>query len=134
VSSSGSAPIAGGGAAPHVHDDPGPVPAASAEPVVRPHPEPVVLDIGGGFGALVVHWDADRIDTPIEISPAGADADRQHQHILERPTGPVTFHAAVFDRIPAGSYTLWAHDEPRARDVEIADGAVTELDWSAAAA
>lgn len=105
-----------------------------SEPVVRPHPEPVVLDIGGGFGALVVHWDAEHIDTPIEISPEGADADRQHQHILERPTGPETFHAAVFDRIAAGLYTLWVSDERRAENVEIADGAVTELDWSATAA
>jgi hypothetical protein len=104
----------------------------SPEPVVRPHPEPVVLDIGGGLGALVVHWDADQIDTPIEISPTGEDHDRQHQHILERPTGPETFHAAVFDRIPAGSYTLGGHGEVRAREVVIDDGAVTELDWSAA--
>lgn len=105
----------------------------SPEPVVRPHPEPVVLDIGGGLGALVVHWDADQIDTPIEISPTGEDGDRQHQHILERPTGPETFYAAVFDRIPAGTYTLWVHDEARAADVEITDGAVTELDWAAPA-
>lgn len=102
----------------------------SPEPVVRPHPEPVVLDIGGGLGALVVHWDADEIDTPIEISPTGEDHDRQHQHILERPVGGETFHAAVFDRIPAGTYTLWVRGEARERDVEIPDGAVTERDWS----
>lgn len=106
----------------------------SPEPVVRPHPEPVVLDIGGGFGALVVHWDAGQIDTPIEISPAGSDGDRQHQHVLERPVDGSTFHAAVFDRVPTGRYTLWVHGERRATEVEIPDGGVAELDWSGPAA
>jgi len=105
----------------------------SPEPVVRPHPEPVVLDIGGGFGALVVHGSAGEIDTPIEISPADADADRQHQHVLERPVGGVTFHAAVFDRVPTGTFTLWVRGEVLERGVEISDGAVTEVDWAARA-
>lgn len=103
----------------------------SSEPVARPHPEPVVLDIGGELGALIVHWDADLLDTPIEISPTGQDAKRQHQHVLERPLGDGTVYAAVFDKIAAGSYTLWVHDEARARGVEIAGGNVTELDWTA---
>jgi len=70
----------------------------NAEPVARPHPEPVVLNIGGGVGALVVHWDASQLDTPIEISPAGHDDQRQHQHVLERPLHGQTFYAAVFDQ------------------------------------
>lgn len=102
----------------------------SGEPVARPHPEPVVLNIGGDRGALVVHWDASEIDTPIEISRTGEDAARQHQHILERPLGDETAHAAVFDSIEQGTYTLWVRDEARARDVAITGGAVTELDWS----
>lgn len=40
----------------------------------RPHSEPVVLDIGGKMGALVVYADVDLIDTPIEISREGQDA------------------------------------------------------------
>jgi hypothetical protein len=35
----------------------------------------------------------------------------------------------VFDRIPEGRYTLWIDDEPRARQVAVAGGAITELDW-----
>ena len=100
--------------------------------MVRPHPEAVVLDIGGGLGALVIHWDASQIDTPIEISPTGQDAERQHQHILERPMPETTFYAAVFSSIPAGGYTLWVGGEVRARGVEIASGEVTELHWEAA--
>lgn len=101
----------------------------SAEPVARPHPEPVVLNIGGGLGALVVHWDASQLDTPIEISPAGQDDQRQHQHVLERPLHGQTFYAAVFDAIAEGHHTLWVRGEAKAREVPITDGQVTELHW-----
>ncbi len=103
----------------------------TSEPVYRPHPEPVVLEIGGTIGALIVHGRADQIDVPVEISPTGDDAARSHQHILERPMPGHTAYAAVFDRIEQGSYTLWMHNEARARDVTIEGGSVTELDWRA---
>lgn len=101
----------------------------SPEPVVRPHPEPVVLNIGGALGALVIHWDAAQIDTPIEISPSGRDDAREHQHILERPLNGRTFYAAVFDAIAAGEHTLWVRGEARERGVRITGGQVTELHW-----
>ena len=106
----------------------------SPEPVARPHPEPVVLDIGGSVGALVVYWDAAELDTPIEISPTGADDQRQHQHILERPLPGKTLYAAAFDAITEGSYSLWVAGEARAREVLVAGGQVTELHWDAAGA
>ena len=100
-----------------------------SEPVARPHPEPVVLDIGGEIGALIVYAGQDVIDLQVEISPTGADDERTHQHILERPIGPRTVYAAVFDRLTAGSYTLWTHGESRQRDVCIDGGRVAEVDW-----
>jgi hypothetical protein len=100
------------------------------EPVARPHPEPVVLNIGGPLGALIVHWDAEHLDTPIEISRTGHDDDRQHQHVLKRPLDGKTFYAAVFDTITAGTYTLWVDDEPAARDIAITSGDVTEVRWT----
>lgn len=103
----------------------------TSEPVYRPHPEPVVLEIGGTIDALIVHGRADQIDLPVEISPTGDDAACSHQHILERPMPGHTAYAAVFDRIEQGSYTLWMHNEARARDVTIEGGSVTELDWRA---
>ena len=106
----------------------------TAEPVARPHPEPVVLDIGGDIGALVVYSDAEYIDTPVEVSPTGADDQRVHQHVLERPMPGGTSYAAVFDKITAGRYTLWFEGEPRERDVKITGGAVAEVNWSEAAA
>jgi len=75
----------------------------SQEPVARPHPEPVVLDIGGKIGALIVYADQALIDTPIEVSPTDSDPDKFHQHILERPLPEGTSYAAVFDKITEGT-------------------------------
>lgn len=105
----------------------------SPEPVARPHPEPVVLDIGGTFGALIVRADPELLDVPIEISPAGRDGARAHQHVLERPLPVGTAYAAVFDKIEEGRYTLWMHDQVQARDITIHGGQITELNWTKAA-
>jgi hypothetical protein len=100
------------------------------EPVARPHPEHVVLDIGGDIGALIVHADADAHDLQIEICRSGAeDGKREHQHILERPINGQTMFAAVFGGLHDGSYTLLTHDAVRERDVIIRGGSVTTIDW-----
>ncbi len=105
----------------------------NAEPIARPHPEPVVLDIGGDIGALVIYAEAELFDTPIEVSPTGADGEKFHQHILERPMPEGTVYAAVFDKITQGSYTLWLYGKPRVRDFTITGGSVAEADWRTAA-
>jgi hypothetical protein len=102
----------------------------TAEPVARPHPEPIVLDIGGDIGALVVYSGADHIDMPVELSPTGSDDARFHQHVLERPMPDATSYAAVFDKVTEGRYTLWFGGEPRVRDLQITGGAVAQVDWS----
>jgi hypothetical protein len=107
-----------------------PASPASSEPAARPHPEHVVLDIGGDVGALVVRADAEDHDLQIEICPSGAQAGkREHQHILERPVNGRTMYAAVFYSLPEGSYTLFTDDAVRVRDVVIRGGVVTTLDW-----
>ena len=103
----------------------------SEEPVYRPHPEPVVLDIGGSTGALIVYAEADLADTPVELSPTGSDDAKFHQHVLERPIPDGSTYAAVFDKVTEGSYTLWLHGEPRVRDHQITGGQVSEVDWRA---
>lgn len=100
------------------------------EPVVRPHPEHVVLDIGGEVGALVIHADPECHDLQIEICRSGQESGkREHQHILERPIGGQTMYAAVFGGLRAGSYTLLTNDAVRERDVRIRGANVTTLDW-----
>ncbi len=95
----------------------------------RRHPEFVVLEIGDGIGALIIHAAPDMHGTEIEISPAADDSLRSHKEVLERSTADGPAFTAVFDGIPAGEYTLWVEGEPRAREMSIEDGAIVELDW-----
>jgi hypothetical protein len=103
----------------------------TGEPVPRPHPEVVVLDIGGPLGALVVYAGLDLLDTQIELSLAGNHGNRVHQHILERPLPTRTAYAAVFDKVEQGAYTLWMDGRARVREVTVEGGSVTEVDWTA---
>ena len=90
-------------------------------------PEHVMLDLGPGVGALVLHTGASLHGAEIEISPSGRDGARSHKQVHERPAGGRPLYAAVFDRLPAGEYTLWLHDRPLRRDVAVAGAAVTDL-------
>ncbi|MBV8064737.1 MAG: phospholipase [Actinobacteria bacterium] len=89
--------------------------------------EHVMLDLGPGVGALVLHTDAHLHGAEIEISPAGRDSARSHKQVHERPVAGRPLYAAVFDRLPAGEYTLWLHDEPIRHGVAVAAGTVTDL-------
>ena len=90
-------------------------------------PEHVMLDLGPGVGALVLHTGADLHGVEIEISPAGSDAERSHKQVHERPVAGRPLYGAVFDRLPAGEYTLWLDDLPLLRDVSVAGAAVTDV-------
>jgi hypothetical protein len=100
----------------------------------RAHPEFVVLEIGDGVGALIIHAAPEAHGTEIEISPAGDDSRRSHKEVLERSTAEGPAFTAVFDGLATGEYTLWVEGEPRARGVGIAGGAIVELDWRPALA
>ena len=95
----------------------------------RPHEEPVVLEIGGELGALIVYTDPLLLHTEIEISPAADDARRIHKDVLERVAGGRSFYAAVFDQLPAGVYTLWHDSVARTRGATIVGGSIAEIDW-----
>ena len=68
-------------------------------------PEHVMLDLGPGVGALVLHTGADLHGAEIEISPSGSDDARSHKQVHERPVACRPLYTAVFDRLPAGEYT-----------------------------
>jgi hypothetical protein len=86
-----------------------------------------MLDLGPGVGALVLHAGASLHGTEIEISPAGSDGQRSHKQVHERPAGGRPRFAAVFDRLPAGDYTLWLDGSPLRRGVSVAGATVTEI-------
>ena len=90
-------------------------------------PEHVMLDLGPGVGALVLRTEAELHGAEIEISPAGRDAERSHKQVHERPVSGRPLYAAVFDRLPAGEYTLWLDDRPLRRNVAVAGANVTDI-------
>jgi hypothetical protein len=90
-------------------------------------PEHVMLDLGPGVGALVLHTDANLHGTEIEVSPAGRDGERSHTPVHERPVAGRPLYGAVFESLPAGEYTLWLDDQPLRRNVAVAGEAVTEI-------
>jgi hypothetical protein len=95
----------------------------------RKHPEFVVLDIGEEIGALIIHADPELHGLEIEISPADDDEHRSHKEVLERDSGGKPAYTAVFDQLPAGTYTLWSEGVPRLRGVAVAGGQIVELSW-----
>jgi hypothetical protein len=97
----------------------------------RRHPEAVVLDLGEDVGALILHTDADMHGAEVEISATGQDDRRSHKDVLEREINGRPAYTAVFDKLRAGSYTLWVDDVACERDVIVAGGAIAEVDWSA---
>ena len=91
-------------------------------------PEHVMLDLGPGVGAIVLHTGADLHGAEIEISSAGREGERSHKQVHERPVAGRPLYGAVFESLPEGTYTLWLHDQPLRRDVAVAGAAVTHLE------
>jgi hypothetical protein len=86
-----------------------------------------MLDLGPGVGALVLRTCAELHGAEIEISPSGADDARSHKQVHERPAAGRPLYAAVFDRLPAGGYTLWLDGRPLRRGVVVAAATVTDI-------
>ena len=92
-----------------------------------PRPEHVMLDLGPGVGALVLHTGADLHGVEVEISPSGHDGARSHRQVHERLVAGRPLYGAVFESLPAGEYTLWLHGQPLRRDVAVAGAVVTDI-------
>jgi hypothetical protein len=97
----------------------------------RPHPEYVAIDIGGGFGALIVHARPELHGIEVEISAVGHDEERQHKEVLERSMNGRAAFTAVFDKLAEGDYALWVDGKKRARGIAVRGGEIAELDWTA---
>ena len=91
----------------------------------------VVLEIGADTGALMLCTPADLAGREIEISPASEPARRRHASVRQRRTGGGTGHAAIYDRLAPGSYTIWRDHAAPAATITITGGQVTSYDWPA---
>jgi hypothetical protein len=91
----------------------------------------IVLEVGAGTGALVLHTPADLAGQEIEISPAsgGRAAHRTHSLVRERNTSAGTSYAAVYPGVAAGDYTLWRDEATPAAVITINGGRVTSYRW-----
>jgi hypothetical protein len=89
----------------------------------------VVLEIGADTGALILRTPADLSGREIEISPASEPARRRHTSVRQRRTGGGTGHAAIYDRLAPGSYTIWRNHVTPAATITITGGQVTTCRW-----
>jgi hypothetical protein len=124
---------------PHIHHDDSPHThgaggALLAEHAHAPLPAPsgqgtVLLDIGAGTGALVIHTSAAQDGLEIHVSPAGRDTQRTHAAVRPRRLPGRTLYAAVITPLSAGEYTVW--DDARVHgNVVVCDGRVSDYLWT----
>lgn len=104
---------------------------------------PVLLDIGGDIGALVVRMPAHLDGLEVEIRPAdrtggdhphrGHDHHHPHVAVVARPVPAGHVHSLVYPQVRAGRYRLApvGQDGP-ALEVEVVGGRVSEVCWPAA--
>jgi hypothetical protein len=93
---------------------------------------PVVLDIGGDVGALVVAMPASLAGVEIEIRSVSDSRPVHVSHVavVGRPVAAGTAWSAVFPELRKGRYELYERLDGRPQlTVEIAGGEVTQLSW-----
>ena len=89
---------------------------------------PVVLDIGGDIGALIVHLDSRLIGHELHIRDVTDRATTTHTGIWERSANGRTMVVAVFSLVPAGVYEILGTDDRPNATVSIEPGKVAEID------
>jgi hypothetical protein len=106
---------------------------------------PVLLDIGGDVGAIVLHLTAALEGAEVEIEPAGREDDhehgqRDHGHghdhtrrphvaVVGRPVAGGLAYTAVFPDLQADRYALSVTGHEGRLVAEVRGGEVTELSW-----
>ena len=91
----------------------------------------VVLEIGAGTGALVVHTPADLAGREIEISVHPEPTQRRHASVRERRRGGAITYAAIYDRLPPAAYTIWRDRLTPAATITVTGGQITSYHWPA---
>ena len=92
----------------------------------------VVLELGQGVGALVLHTPPELDGAEIEISVAKSatePANRTHSQVRRRLTPGGTNFAAVYPGLAAGGYTIWRDASTPVMTVTVDGGQVTTARW-----
>ena len=94
----------------------------------------VVLNIGAGIGALVVHTPGRMHGHEIEVSPVADPAVRTHAAVRARYVGGGVCFSMVLDSLPAGRYVVWRDPVTPIAEIDVTGGAVAEFTWPVASA
>jgi len=92
----------------------------------------VMLNIGAGIGALVIHTPAVMLGHEIEISPVTDLAVRQHAAVRARYVHGGVVWSEVIDNLPEGRYIVWRDPVTPLDEIDVAGGAVAEFTWPVA--
>jgi hypothetical protein len=117
----------------HAHDH-----VPGGEVTVAPQGGPVILDVGGNVGAMIVHLDRDWLGHEIHVRLVGDDGSLStstvHTGVWERQLGWNTMVVAVFCELVEGNYWLLDRGGEPIVMVSITGGMVTETSLAMAAA
>ncbi|MEV4640687.1 phospholipase [Actinoplanes sp. NPDC049548] len=89
----------------------------------------VVLNIGAGIGALVIHTPGSLHGHEIEVSPVEDAARRTHAAVRARYVRDGVMFSVVIDNLPAGRYVVWRDPVTPLAEVRVSGGSVTEYEW-----
>jgi hypothetical protein len=92
----------------------------------------VVLNIGSGVGALIVHTPGGLHGHEIEVSPVADPAIRTHAVVRARYIRGGVSWSMVIDHLAEGRYTVWRDPITPMAEVDVRGGAVTEYTWPVA--
>ena len=89
----------------------------------------VVLTIGAGVGALVVHTPPGLHGHEIEVSPTTDATDRTHAAVRARYVRDGVLFSMVIDNLAEGRYVVWRDPVTPLAEVDVRGGSVTEYEW-----
>ena len=89
----------------------------------------VVLNIGAGIGAIVIHTPGSLHGHEIEVSPVGDHARRTHAAVRARYVRGGVCWSVVIDSLPEGRYVIWRDPVTSLAEVDVRGGMVAEYTW-----
>jgi hypothetical protein len=92
----------------------------------------VILDLGPGIGALVLHTPPELDGWEIEISLVGEPRPQTHSRVRPRHTPGGVQYAAVYPGVAFGDYVVWRDATTSQMIVTVAGGQVTTACWDGA--
>jgi hypothetical protein len=92
----------------------------------------VVLNIGEGIGALVIHTPGRMHGHDIEISPVADPALRTQATVRARYVRGGVCYSVVVDCLREGRYTIWRDPVTPLVEIDVSGGRVAEFTWPVA--